>query len=201
MLSEINKKHILPGVLKPTQHYLTHIPYMIERQGVLRAYSGRSMERTIGRYKKQIKSKVAAGANAGNVLVRFALYTHINRLSIDRRKELDLLEPKPYTNDTFISLDSDDPFSTQLWSPISNIPVSELPCEVTYTKFTDSLRKFLERVFSSRQQLHLPTDTLINVAGRSWFNNTLYSSTLYKNHIHENRRGNNFILFSATHIK
>ena len=87
----------MSGVLKPVQHYLMHIPYMIEKQGVLKAYSGRSMERTIGRYKKLIKSKVDAGANAGNVLERFTIYGYVNSLNINIMESLNLLEPKQYT--------------------------------------------------------------------------------------------------------
>ena len=199
--TEIKEKRILPGVFKPVQHYLIHIPYMIEKQGVLKAYSGRSMERTIGRYKKLIRSKVDAGANAGNILVRFTLLNYINRLSVNRREALNLREPKPYTSNTFESLDTNDPSSAQLWSPIKDIPVFMLPCDVSYTNFKDSLSKFLERLYSTRQKLYIPTDSIVKIAGRAWFNDVLYTSKLYQQHIKEYRRGNYYVVFNATHVK
>jgi hypothetical protein len=54
--------------------------YMIEQLGPMRAYSARSMERAIGKYKKLIKSKSNVAANAGNVMVRLATRAYINRL-------------------------------------------------------------------------------------------------------------------------
>lgn len=201
LLNEIKEKKIQPGVLKPVQHYLTHVPYMIEKQGVLKAYSGRSMERTIGRYKKLIKSKVDAGANAGNVLDRFALYGYVNSLNMNLKESLNLLAPKAYTTDTFISLLSDDPSADQLWSPLLKQRLSTLPCNVSNLQFVNALQKFYQRVFSSTGNFSVLHNSTVSIAGRAWSNGFVYTSTLYKLHIKESRRGNNYIMFAASHLK
>ena len=188
--------------MKPVQHYLTHIPYMIEKQGVLKAYSGRSMERTIGRYKKMIKSKVDASANAGNVLERFTIYGYVNSLNVDIIKSLDLLEPKQYTTNSFISLDQHDKTAPQLWSPLSQHQLSSLPLGVSMLQMTTAVKKLYRRIYSMPDDMSISVDdATINVAGRAWFNNYTYTSTLYKDHINERRRGNNYVMFAASHMK
>ncbi|KAG2204467.1 hypothetical protein INT47_005258 [Mucor saturninus] len=107
-LNERRQKQIQPGVLKSVQHYLTHVPMMIEKQG----------------------SKVNAGANAGNVLERFAIYGHVNSLNTNLRETLNLLEPKKRTTNDFVSLDPSDDTTPELWSPLFQCPVSTLPCGV-----------------------------------------------------------------------
>ena len=96
----------MSGVLKPVQHYLMHIPYMIEKQGVLKAYSGRSMERTIGRYKKLIKSNrvVFTGYIFGEKLNE--VYSHAGMYVLSSYNEgfpLVLLEAMSYQLDVLVS--------------------------------------------------------------------------------------------------
>ena len=201
LLDEIKQKRIQAGVLKPVQHYLTHIPHMIEKQGVLKAYSGRSMERTIGRYKKLIKSKVDAGANAGNVMERFTIYGYVNSLNIDIREALNLLEPKQYSTNTFLSLDPNDTTTPQLWSPISRHSVTSLPSSVSAAKFHTALVKYHQN-FANTVDISLSfNNTTFTIAGRAWYNNCTYTSTLYKDHINETRRGNNYVMFEAAYLK
>lgn len=174
---------------------------MIEKQGVLRAYSGRSMERTIGRYKKLIKSKVSAGVNAGNILERFTIYGHVKSLNIDMRETLNLMGPKKYTTESFISLDPHDKTAPQLWSPLCQYPPSSLPCGVSAIQITNALKKFYQRVYSVTYRPTSSNSNIFNVAGRAWFNDIVYTSTLYKEHINERRRGNNYVMFAASHLK
>jgi hypothetical protein len=198
LLKEIDEKRILPGVFKPVQHYLNHIPYIIRQQGVLKAYSGRSMERTIGLYKKLIKSKVSAGINAGNILNKSVLYNYIASLDIDIKKKISLLEPKPYNADTYISLDPDNLSSPQLWStPLQKYSLSTLPCDVTSVQFKTALLKFYQRAKSQDCSSSSYEDVLI--AGRCWYNNFVYSSLLYRNYKNERRRGNHYIMFNVLH--
>jgi hypothetical protein len=97
LLREIQAKRIHPGVIKPVQHYLSHIVYMIKQQGLLTSYSVRSMERSIGKYKRLIRSKV----NAGNILERSTIRNHINNQSWDVETEIELLTHRKYGNATF----------------------------------------------------------------------------------------------------
>ena len=191
----------MSGVLKPVQHYLMHIPYMIEKQGVLKAYSGRSMERTIGRYKKLIKSKVDAGANAGNVLERFTIYGYVNSLNINIMESLNLLEPKQYTKNKFISLDESDDNTPQLWSPIAHFSPLSLPYNITPRVFNDALIKAIQKFYIASAAAISLNNSSVTVAGRAWYNDFIYTSTMYKEHINEYRRGNNYVMFNAAHLK
>lgn len=175
---------------------------MIEHQGVLKAYSGRSMERTIGRFKKLIKSKAKAGENAGNILNRFILYGYIKNLGINVEEALELIKPRPYTSNTYISLDPEDSDSPQLWSPLKECDSSSFPCNVTKVLFFQALSKFYSKIGSTNATMSiLCEDPIILTAGRAWAYNTVYTSELYKSHISEYRRGNNHIMFQAIHIK
>ena len=49
-------------------HHLSHIPHIIEQCSSLRNISVRSMEREIGNYKKKMRARINADANAMNVL-------------------------------------------------------------------------------------------------------------------------------------
>ncbi|KAG2191063.1 hypothetical protein INT47_012048, partial [Mucor saturninus] len=200
LLNEILQKRIQPGVLKPVQHYLIHVPMMIEKQGVLKAYSGRSMERTIGRYKKLIKSKVNAGANAGNVLERFAIYGHVNSLNINLRETLNLLEPKKRTTNDFVSLDPSDDTAPELWSPLFQCPVSTLPCGVSDRQFTSALQRYYRREYSGPHEFVNTRSGVVNGAGRAWFDDIVYTSSFFKDHINERRRGNNYVMFAVSHL-
>ncbi|KAG2191773.1 hypothetical protein INT47_000262 [Mucor saturninus] len=200
LLSEIRQKRIQPGVLKPVQHYLTHVPMMIEKQGILKAYSGRSMERTTGRYKKLIKSKVNAGANAGNVLERFAVYGHVNSSNINLRETLNLLEPKQRTNNDFVPLDENDNTAPELWSPLFQCSVSSLPCGVSDRQFISALQRNYMRVYSVPYEPVNISSGVVNGAGRAWFNDIVYTSAFFKDHINERRRGNNYVMFTASHL-
>ncbi|KAG2209614.1 hypothetical protein INT45_013814, partial [Circinella minor] len=51
-------------------HLLRHIHGIVKALGPLRAYSTRSAERSIGFFKKHVKSRVSPGENAGNVIKR-----------------------------------------------------------------------------------------------------------------------------------
>lgn len=170
---------------------------MIRKQGVLKAYSGRSMERTIGQYKKLIKSKSKSGENAGNILDRFALFNYINTLDIDIGKKVNLLRPRLYTSLTFESLDTNDPSSPQLWSsPLKNYYVSSLPCNISSLQFKTALVKYYQRSSSTNP---VPQIDVLTVSGRCWNSEIVYSSLLHRNHIKETRRGNHYIMFNVLH--
>lgn len=186
--------------MKPVQHYLQHIPMMIERQGVLKAYSGRSMERTIGRYKKLIKSKVNVGANAGNVMERFAMYGYVNSLNLDIRKTLNLLEPKKYSANTYVPLDANDKSAPQLWSPMSQSLASPILSFLSLPHFKKALEKYIRGVYTFATIPSSFKYTVPTLAGRVWYSH-IYNSEYYKEHIKEERRGNHYYMFEASYIE
>lgn len=170
---------------------------MVQKQGVLKAYSGRSMERTIGQYKKLIKSKISPGINAGNILERFALFNYIQSLDINITKKLNMLKPRLYSSSTFESIDTNDPKSAQLWSPLSDFSISALPCQISSEDFQNSLSKYNKRASTSISSSSTIKSVLIS--GRCWDNGITYSSLLYRNHINEKRRGGHYIMFNIPH--
>lgn len=202
LLKEIAAKRIRPGVLKPVQHYLSHIVYMVKQQGVLRAYSARSMERTIGKYKKLIKSKVDAGANAGNILERMTIHNHINSQAWNIQTELDLITPRLYGEDTYKNNPSGKGDNIQLWSPFFESSVDSLPFGVSFQHFSRALLKYYRRTEPNGTSItDLALLNSLSVAGRAWAYNKVYVSTLYKKHINEYRRGNNYVMITVSYIK
>ena len=68
------------------------------------------MERTIGRYSKLIKSRVAAGKNAGNLVERLSMRSYFN-LAVNINDLLDTVKPKKTSLDDFIELSLSSPFN------------------------------------------------------------------------------------------
>ncbi|KAI8335340.1 hypothetical protein BC941DRAFT_326308, partial [Chlamydoabsidia padenii] len=66
--NQINNQSLSPRIFTITQHYLKHVCYMITEMGPLPAVSCRSMERVIGIYAKETKSRCHPGKNLSNVV-------------------------------------------------------------------------------------------------------------------------------------
>jgi hypothetical protein len=201
LLREIQAKRIHPGVIKPVQHYLSHIVYMIKQQGVLRSYSARSMERSIGKYKRLIRSKVNAGANAGNILERSTIRNHLNNQSWDVETEIELLTHRKYGDTTFKDKPSGDFGDPQLWAPFKDCSLDSLPVGVHERLFKKALLNYYRRTqYNGASIIGIGPSESVSVAGRAWAYNKVYTSTIYKNHISEHRRGNNYIMFTASYM-
>ncbi|KAI8878407.1 hypothetical protein K501DRAFT_228533, partial [Backusella circina FSU 941] len=70
--SEIQKQNLCYSVSTPTQHYTHHLKDIITTLGPLRAYSLRSQERVIGRFKRYVKGKTKLDVSAGSILEHLA---------------------------------------------------------------------------------------------------------------------------------
>jgi hypothetical protein len=92
--------------------------YVICQIRLLRVYSTRSLERTIGRRSNSIKSKVASGANASNIVENLSVRGYIRSI-IDIDELLDPIPPVPYSSKTY-SNDPNDINGDQLWEPFDN---------------------------------------------------------------------------------
>ncbi|KAJ1909699.1 hypothetical protein H4219_006360, partial [Mycoemilia scoparia] len=62
-----------------SQHYLTHVPYIIRHCGPLRFFSSRPLERTIGHYTHRFKSRSSPGPHAGNILDSISMMNAYHR--------------------------------------------------------------------------------------------------------------------------
>lgn len=196
--AEIEDKRLSVAVFVPNNHYLTHIGHITRKNGCMRAYSARSMERTIGRYSRLIKSKVFAGKNAGNLIEKISLRNSVN-LALDMEKELDLIGPKKTSLDDYYELPSSSKFNLdhQLWSPFATSNLShEVEIESVSSKIiSKELVKYYSRSSSSASSLFI---TKIDISARALINNHVYSSIMYRRVKREFRRGNHYVLFHAS---
>lgn len=171
---------------------------MIRKQGPLRAFSTRSMERSIGVFSKLIKSKRDGGKNASNLIVRFGMHNHINSvLSIDQLTNI--IKTRPYSSSSYMNLpqDRDGP---QLWEPFNTITLNNSVSieDVNGEKIIKALIKYIFR--SSTVKLK-PSDlngVNITLASRLWLNSTVISSSQYRRFKNETGRGNHHVMFSCS---
>ena len=194
---EVERENIGSGVLKPTQHYLLHVEYMIQQNGPLRASSARSMERAIGKYKKLVKSKSSVGENAGNVLIRLANRSYISNLPWSISEAVNLLAARPYDENAY---ENHPKNPCQLWEPFFKYSMSSLPFGIDASKMCKALKNFHIRYIPTGLASFLPP-IVINAAARAWGYNKVFLSRLYADHKNEHRRGNAFVMFYATHKK
>ncbi|KAI9476581.1 MAG: hypothetical protein EXX96DRAFT_507889 [Benjaminiella poitrasii] len=196
--SEINKKNVSLSVFSPVNHYLTHIPYIIRKVGNLRVYSTRSIERTIGRYSKLIKSKVFSGANAGNLVERLAIRGYLNcALSVEQL--LDLILPSRNSLDDYTELPYLSPYNKkyQLWNPFEQS--NYIPQFISMETFIEKLNVYYTR---SKCSLSIPlnrTLDTIKVAARAWIDCHVYRSEMYRKKRPEFCRGNQYIKLHVTY--
>ena len=201
LLKEVNEGRLKSGVMRPIQHYLRHMVFITEQQGVLKSYSARSMERTIGRYKSLINSVSMVGENAGNVLERIAVQNYLRSLPWDIAEIVDLMTPRPYRTDSFKEDPSGNPNLPQLWEPFFDCDPSTLPLEVSSTGFMNALAKFYQRISPSSSVSPLNTGESLCLSSRAWAYNEVYHSELQKKQLDEYTRENTYIMFSATHVE
>ncbi|SAM04433.1 hypothetical protein [Absidia glauca] len=76
--AQVNDQKLTITVYKPNYHYLQHVTAMIRQLGPLYSVSTRCLERTIGRYKKMLKSTKDSGVEAGNVLLTSAATNYVS---------------------------------------------------------------------------------------------------------------------------
>ena len=167
--------------------------------GNLRVYSTRSMERTIGKYSKLIKSRVSSGKNAGNLVERLAIRGYLN-CSVDVNELLDPIIPQKTSLDDFLELPSISPYNYdhQLWSPFETIPY--LQEFTTIPTFTKELQTYYTRSDSQQVNLQYTMDT-IKFAARALIGSHIYGSEMYRQKRSEYRRGNHYIRFHARYQK
>lgn len=177
-------------------HYLLHLQHIIQMVGPLKAYSCRSLERTIGKFSNITKGRINVGVNASKVLSDNA---HYNSLVI--RGVYSMLTRNNYNQNSFISHPSGDRTFPQLWEPFIQETLGgeideRLSCaELTKFKIVEALQAFYKRNYGFRNGEVLDSDILI--AGRSWKDSLVISSTMYRMRKRSKTRANNIVLFEA----
>ena len=177
------------SVFRPVQHYLCHIPFVIRKQDPLRVYSARSMERSIQKLKKMIKSRVKAGRNASNIVERNFMYCYANSFLVE--------EHRPKDDTAFLSLpeDNDGP---QLWAPLikNTLVASDEKIEdVESSKILKALKRYYNRLGATVVNADIEEE--IECASRLWKDSWVYSSRMYSRLRRETRRGNHYVMFTS----
>lgn len=193
---EIDANRLSVSVFKPNNHYLSHIGFITKKNGPMRVYSARSMERTIGKYSRLIKSTVFSGKNAGNIVERLATRSIVN-FSLDITRLLDIIQPNRTSLDDYLELPESSMHNMdhQLWSPFSSANIaSDTPIESVPAKV---VKKELAKYYTRSASCSL-NNTHIDISARALLESHVYGSIMYRRIRHENRRGNHYILFHIT---
>ena len=170
--------------------------------GPLRTYSTRSLERSIGKYSSAIKSKVASGANAGNVVESFGVRSYIKSV-LDINDIINPIIPAPYSSNTYMN-NPDESSTSQLWEPFISSCLNSLDSiieGVPVKSIVKSLKKYHSRVTSMPFGSIVLTDLDITLAARCWIDNRIYSSLFDRRKKKESRRGNHFVMFHSSFVE
>lgn len=153
-------------------HYLHHIPDIIRMLGPLRMYSARSMERTIGEYKRKIKSSTNPGADAANILKAHAQSRHEHTVASSKRRK-QIVTP----------IDEGDEDSPEYYgrmrtgNMLSSWPIVE---NITGFKIKERMEVFLRTLETSANKIKVIDNLEFRFNARVWIDGTIYSSKLNK---------------------
>ncbi|CEP13419.1 hypothetical protein [Parasitella parasitica] len=207
LMAEVEAKRIKRNIMKPTQHYLLHIGYMIRGHGPLASYSGRSMERAIGTFKRLLNARTNIGTNAGNVVGRLALMRAIksfggNDNALD--DEIQLLAPRKFGAGSYMDMKGDNSSGNQLWAPLlRGIKMADIPIDIDRAKFISALANYHKRTYSSDILAKVafdPSFLEVSVAGCGWAYNNVYRSEYYRQHTGANATGSHYVMAYADYL-
>lgn len=202
--SEIQQENLCYSVFTPTQHYIYHLKDIITTLGPLRAYSSRSQERVIGRFKRYIKGKTKLGVSAGIILERLAFRDYYDNEFDDVMDDEDDDKDEGFKKSKWADfLDLSNRRDAQLWAPIDY--------DVEYTKYAEhcktfedvglntfkkALKKFYIRQYPNvRKDNVRPAVTVLNISGRAWTNKLELSSAVYSDRKKFRTKANEFVMF------
>ncbi|EPB91092.1 hypothetical protein HMPREF1544_01972 [Mucor circinelloides 1006PhL] len=194
-------KEIAPGnlsasIYRPVLHYLHHISSTIKCHGPLPVSSCRSLERTIGLYKRKMSSRTSNQAQPSNLIEKAMLRSLLSH-GIDVEEEAKLFRPLGYTEDTW---DENEETGRQLWSPFEDVTLSDdesLFEGVKVSALQRALSKYYQRFYGA-EDVVVDGPILFKLAGRAWISNkVIVTSTLYARKNREHRRANHHVFFMS----
>lgn len=190
--TEIRQKRINARVFTANNHYLMHLPFLVEKMGPLKCYSCRPMERTIKKFTNLIKSTHQIGANASNVLRHQANYS---KMAV-RRLEATQFPESMDRPDTYRSHSS----GVQIWSPfvaqsLFGPDEEEICFGVQRSKVIDALISYYDR--KDGHAVEALTSSRIEIAGRAWKDDLVFSSIMDITLKRLKTRANSHVLFQA----
>lgn len=171
------------------------------------------MERSIGIYKKRIRSSLNPGVNAGNVMETREMFSFLQSDGIIDSSAYDLKKDKV---NNFLPHPSNDPLLPQLWSPFHwRVNTVKLGQVVKQAKekhnhtiggylardWLKALSQFLIRLTGNTSAVitSFHQHQFVNISQKLWTNNQIYISDLCKSKNAASSRGGEFVMFTAIH--
>ena len=207
----ISTKALSNSVYKATMHHLSHIPHIIEQCSSLRNISVRSLEREIGNYKKKMRARVNADANALNVLERITRFKFLEATKMIDFSTLYNRNPE-HNKRGFIYhpaalLDNNHSYP-QLWEPFSSPvllsntnPNTTIENLVTMEKFISALCSYKRRYLGINKGQPISAIKYITFipAAKLWSDSNVLTSALFKSKSQSNgsNRGGEYIMFES----
>lgn len=184
-------------VFTVNNHYLMHLKFIIEQVGPLKAYSCRSLERTIKKFRNLANGHRDLGVNSSNVLANHTRYNTVYMQDIYTR----LRPNRQNAENSFLSHPSGDRSLPQLWEPFCDESLEGDGvvncCGVQRTKVARALKKFYARTYGRSDDVN-NTSFRITIAGNAWKDSIVISSVYaYNNKSLVRSRANNIVLFEV----
>lgn len=201
---EISLQNLSATIYRPVLHYLQHVSSTIRYHGPLRVSSCRSLERTIGSYKKLMTAKVPGQSQPSNLIEKVMLRSLLGH-SLDISEEANLIRPPGFSDTTWEEHGPDDEGTDrQLWNPFEDVVIRNDQDEfqgVKVAAFRRALSKFYRRqstTATTSNAIILEPVTQFKIAGRAWiYDKIIITSQYYSKKNREFRRGNNYVFFTS----
>lgn len=190
--SEIDNRNMNARVFTPNNHYLSHLALLIRQMGPLRAYSCRSMERTIKLFTNLIKSTSHTGVNASNILRR---QSNQNKMAVRQLLEVQFPSRPAQVGDYETS-----PSGLQVWKPSRSVSLlgdgdEDICFGTTRSRLIAGLKSYYTRLSGERVISLEMAD--IELFGRAWRDSFVYSSTMNRRIKNLQTRADNVVLFEV----
>lgn len=193
---EIALGNLSASIYRPVLHYLQHISSTIKCHGPLPVSSCRSLERTIGLYKRKMSSRTSNQAQPSNLIEKAMLRSLLSH-GIDVEEEAKLFRPLGFTEDTW---DENEETGRQLWIPFEDVTLTDdesLFEGVKVSALRRALSKYYQRFYGAKDVV-VDGPILFKLAGRAWISNkVIVTSTLYARKNREHRRANHHVFFTS----
>lgn len=150
------------------------------------------LERSIGEFKKFIKSKSNASASAVNILDCISMFNTFKQFDSLNRSDIATQTAHVYSDPTFIKSPS---ANTQLWSTISSFSFTDYPTfYITPDQFCRFLQGFHKRVLK-KNYTPSPNEPFIPAEQIRFNDKQIHGFELHRIKKNETRRSNHFVWF------
>ncbi|KAL0135633.1 hypothetical protein V8B55DRAFT_1441108 [Mucor lusitanicus] len=196
---QIQARNLSATVYRPVLHAACHFSAAIRNNESLPVASTRSIERSIGAFKRKLTGKIASQAQPNNLVEKTMVRSLLNH-SLDVEEEANLITPEEHNGDDDDELTVNYSSDRQLWLPFENVVLND--DEVHYegvkvSAIRKAFGKFYQRVHSD-STIRINGPVVYKLAGRAWLTNKVVLSSVYQaNKSREHRRANHYVFFTS----